>query len=86
MDSGLSAMDCSSAVLVSIESHMESVSAMVFCNAISRTQEEERIAQEHINFILDFEEMQAVFGPLSLPHRLLTDRENPLECLRPGQF
>jgi hypothetical protein len=36
--------------------------------------------------VLDFEEMEAVFGPLSLPHRLLTDRENPLEALRPGEF
>jgi hypothetical protein len=42
--------------------------------------------QDHINFVLDFEEMQAVFGPLSLPHRLLTDRDNPMESLRPGEF
>jgi hypothetical protein len=80
MDSG---MDEDSSVFTAAENYM---SASDFCFSISRTEEEERIAQEHINFVLDFEEMEAVFGPLSLPHRLLTDRENPLAALRPGEF
>jgi hypothetical protein len=81
MDSGLSATHECSVVPVA----MNSVPSVIdFCRAISRTEEQERIAQEHINSVLYFEEMQAIFGPISLPHRLLTDRENPLESLRPG--
>jgi hypothetical protein len=76
-------MEEDSSVFTAAENY---TSAGDFCHLISRTEEEERIAQEHINFVLDFEEMEAVFGPLSLPHRLLTDRENPLEALRPGEF
>jgi hypothetical protein len=79
MDSGLSALQENSVVPVAMHSD-----TFDFCRAISRTEEQERIAQEHINSVLYFEEMQAIFGPISLPHRLLTDRENPLESLRPG--
>jgi hypothetical protein len=79
MDSGLSALhECS---VVPVAMHSDTFD---LCRAISRTEEQERIAQDHINSVLYFEEMQAIFGPISLPHCLLTDHENPLESLQPG--
>jgi hypothetical protein len=80
MDIILSALDCCSAVSVSIVG-ANSVSAMDLCHAISRirvrTQKHERIVQEHKDFVINFKEMQAVFE--LLPRRLLSDHKNPLD-------
>jgi hypothetical protein len=54
--------------------------------SVSNLLEENNVVQDHIQFVLDFQDLEELFGPASLPRRLLTDRENPLECLRPNEF
>jgi hypothetical protein len=59
---------------------------MSFEESISNLLEENNVVQDHIQFVLDFQVLEDLLGPASLPRRLLTDRENPLECLRPNEF
>jgi hypothetical protein len=59
---------------------------MDFIKEVLALREENEIISDHIELILAFEELQKVVGPISLPHRLLTDRDNPLEALRPTEF
>jgi hypothetical protein len=45
-----------------------------------------RIIGDHLEFVLDLEEDEDEFGPSSLPRRILKDRDNPLESMRPIEF
>jgi citrate lyase beta subunit len=60
-------------------------SKMSFVETVGHLLEENEIVQDHIALILDLEDLAEVFGA-TLPHRVLSDRENPLECLRPREF
>jgi hypothetical protein len=45
-----------------------------------------RIVGDHLEFILDLEDDEEEFGLSQLPRRILKDRDNPLESLRPIEF
>jgi hypothetical protein len=45
-----------------------------------------RLVADHLEFVLDLEEDEDEFGPSQLPRRILKDRENPLESMRPLEF
>jgi hypothetical protein len=45
-----------------------------------------RLIGDHLEFVLDIEEDEEQFGPSQLPRRILKDRENPLESMRPLEF
>jgi hypothetical protein len=47
---------------------------MDFIKEVLALREENEIISDHIELILDFEELQEVVGPISLPHRLLAFR------------
>jgi hypothetical protein len=59
---------------------------MEFIQSVLALREENEVVSDHIDLILDFEELEEVVGPVSLPHRLLTDRENPLEASNPTKI
>jgi hypothetical protein len=48
--------------------------------------EANRLIADHLEFVLDVEEDEEEFGPSQLPRRILKDRENPLESMRPLEF
>jgi hypothetical protein len=59
---------------------------MSFYNDIRRSSETVKVLGDHVEFLLDLEEEEARFGPCELPRRILRDRDNPLESLRPLEF
>jgi hypothetical protein len=59
---------------------------MSFNRDLLRVSETNRILADHVEFHLDLEEAEAEFGPTTLPRRILKDRENPLESMRPVEF
>jgi hypothetical protein len=61
-------------------------SIMSYYRDLLRVSEANRIVADHMQFQLDLEEIEAEFGPTTLPRRILKDRQSPLESMRPVEF
>jgi hypothetical protein len=59
---------------------------MIFTKELMLMSEANRLVADHLEFVLDVEEDEEEFGPSQLPRRILKDRENPLESMRPLEF
>jgi hypothetical protein len=59
---------------------------MDFTKELMLMSADNRIIGDHLEFVLDLEEDEDEFGPSSLPRRILKDRDNPLESMRPIEF
>jgi hypothetical protein len=59
---------------------------MNFTKELMLMSEANRLVADHLEFVLDVEEDEEEFGPSQLPRRILKDRENPLESMRPLEF
>jgi hypothetical protein len=59
---------------------------MDFTKELMLMSEANRLIGDHLEFVLDIEEDEEQFGPSQLPRRILKDRENPLESMRPLEF
>jgi hypothetical protein len=59
---------------------------MSYYRELLRIGETNGILADHVEFELDLEEAEDEFGPATMPRRILKDRENPMESLRPLEF
>jgi hypothetical protein len=59
---------------------------MTYYRELLHISETNRILADHVEFELDLEEIEAELGPATMPRRILKDRENPLESMRPVEF
>jgi hypothetical protein len=59
---------------------------MNFTRELMLMSESNRLVADHLELVLDVEEDEEEFGPCQLPRRVMKDRENPLESMRPLEF